>query len=140
MIRFTDVRKEFYAKNKTIKALDGLTFDVGEGEIVGLLGPNGAGKSTSVKILSTIILPTSGEVTVKNYNILTQAKEIREYMVVILQGNAVDLWLDVKENLKIFGYFHGLKGKNLVNQIDKVISSRNNYAYLYLFNEAGILL
>jgi ABC-2 type transport system ATP-binding protein len=122
LIRFTDVRKEFYAKNKTIKALDGLTFDVGEGEIVGLLGPNGAGKSTSVKILSTIILPTSGEVTVKNYNILTQAKEIREYMVVILQGNAVDLWLDVKENLKIFGYFHGLKGKNLVNQIDKVIN------------------
>jgi len=65
-------------KYKEVEALKGISFEVGEGEIFGLVGPNGAGKSTALKIIATILSPTSGSVTVFDYDIKKDAAKIRE--------------------------------------------------------------
>ncbi len=59
------------------RAIDDLTFDIKKGEIVGFLGPNGAGKTTTMRILTTYLLPTSGEVQIGGYNIFDHPLEIR---------------------------------------------------------------
>ena len=61
-----------------IRALDGLSFNIKPGEIYGLIGPNGAGKTTTLRIVSTLILPTSGEVTVFGLDAVKQAGEVRK--------------------------------------------------------------
>jgi ABC-2 type transport system ATP-binding protein len=61
-----------------IHALDGLTFDVKQGEIFGLIGPNGAGKTTALRIVSTLLLPTSGTVKVFNLDVVHDADEVRK--------------------------------------------------------------
>ncbi|MFA6437397.1 MAG: ABC transporter ATP-binding protein [Candidatus Paceibacterota bacterium] len=65
-------------KYKEVEALKGISFEVGEGEIFGLVGPNGAGKSTALKIIATILSPTSGEVNIFGYDIKKDAQKIRE--------------------------------------------------------------
>ena len=64
----------------TIRAVDGVTFQVQRGEIVGFLGPNGAGKSTTMKMLTCFIAPTEGEVRVAGYDIYTQSLDIRRHL------------------------------------------------------------
>src|SRR5690349_7544549 len=69
------VKSLFVRETKTIHALDGISLDIGEGELVGFLGPNGAGKSTTLKILTGILHPTSGEVNIMNYVPWKQRKQ-----------------------------------------------------------------
>ena len=85
IIEVIDVKKHFSSKKRqnlfkskknVVEALKGVTFDVDQGEIFGLLGPNGAGKTTLIKILTTLLLPTSGIARVNGYN-LQQDKEIK---------------------------------------------------------------
>jgi len=61
-----------------VRALDGLSFKIKRGEIFGVIGPNGAGKTTSLRIVSTLLLPTSGSVKVFNYNVVRRASEVRK--------------------------------------------------------------
>jgi ABC-2 type transport system ATP-binding protein len=61
-----------------IRALDGLTFNIKQGEIYGLIGPNGAGKTTALRIVSTLLIPTSGTITVFNLDVVNQATEVRK--------------------------------------------------------------
>ena len=60
-----------------VRALDGLTFNVEKGEIYGLIGPNGAGKTTSLRIIATLLLPTSGSVKVFGLDVVSKAEEVR---------------------------------------------------------------
>jgi len=89
-------------------AVDDISFKVSEGEVFGLLGPNGAGKSTLIRMLTTLLLPTSGSATVDGNDIVTEAGEVRRAIGVIPQAMTSDLDLSAAENLLIFAKLYGV--------------------------------
>ena len=115
--------KEFPHHNgeRHFRAVDDISFDVERGQIFGLLGPNGAGKSTTIKILTTLIQPTSGVMTVNGFNVVTQSNEVRNSICVVIQENAVDTYLTVKNNFLTFGKFHGLTKKETELRMGRLI-------------------
>ena len=90
-------------------AVNGVTFGVEEGEIFGLLGPNGAGKSTLIRILTTLLPPTSGTARVGGFDIVSQAGEVRRSIGVIPQAMTSDLELTVRENMLIHAKLYGVR-------------------------------
>ncbi len=91
-----------------VRAVDGMSFTVRRGEIFGLLGPNGAGKTTLVKVLATLLAPTSGRAEVLGYDVVSMPLAVRRQIAVVLQENATEFFLSVRDNLVTFGKFHGL--------------------------------
>ncbi len=89
-------------------AVDAISFDVREGEIFGLLGPNGAGKSTLIRMLTTLLKPTSGQATVGGFDVATRADDVRRTIGVIPQAMTTDLELSATENLLIFAKLYGV--------------------------------
>ena len=89
-------------------AVKGISFAVAEGEIFGLLGPNGAGKSTLIRMMTTLIPPTSGTVLVDGFDVITQSDDVRRAIGVIPQAMTSDLDLSVYENLLIFAKLYGV--------------------------------
>src|SRR5438477_8363163 len=90
------------------EAVKGITFDVAEGEIFGLLGPNGAGKSTLIRMLTTLLPPTSGTAVVNGFDIVQQADGVRHSIGVIPQAMTSDLELSVEENIIIYAKLYGV--------------------------------
>ncbi len=93
-----------------VRAVDGLSFDVAPGSIFGLLGPNGAGKSTTLKVLTTRSRPTDGTATVLGYDVVTGSLDVRRRISAVIQENAAELFLTVRDNLLTFSRFHGRSG------------------------------
>jgi ABC-2 type transport system ATP-binding protein len=108
-------------RSSPVRALDGISFSVRQGEIFGLLGPNGAGKSTALKILTTLLQPTSGIAEVLGHNVITEPLEVRKNICVVVQEDAVELYLTVKNNFVAFGQFHGLSRKEIDQRAGRVI-------------------
>jgi len=93
-------------------ALDGISLEVREGELFGLLGPNGAGKTTLIKILTTLLLPTSGRVLVAGFDVTREAYHIRERISMVAGGeNSGYGILNVQENLWMFSQFYGVPNR-----------------------------
>ena len=89
-------------------AVDGVTFKVEAGEIFGLLGPNGAGKSTLIRMLVTLLPPTSGSASINGFDVVKKADDVRHSIGVIPQAMTSDLELTVEENLSIFAKLYGV--------------------------------
>jgi ABC-2 type transport system ATP-binding protein len=89
-------------------AVDGLSFAVERGEIFGLLGPNGAGKSTLIRMLTTLVPPTSGTARVNGFDIAHAANQVRQCIGVIPQAMTSDLELTAAENMSIFAKLYGI--------------------------------
>ncbi len=89
-------------------AVQGITFSVEEGETFGLLGPNGAGKSTLIRMLTTLIPPTSGTAAVGGFDVAAESNGVRRCIGVIPQAMTSDLELSVRENLLIFAKLYGV--------------------------------
>ena len=89
-------------------AVAGITFAVDEGETFGLLGPNGAGKSTLIRMLTTLLPPTSGTAIINGFDVTRQADGVRRSIGVIPQAMTSDLELSVEENLLIFAKLYGV--------------------------------
>jgi len=101
-------------------AVNGVTFNVEQGEIFGLLGPNGAGKSTLIRMLTTLLPPTSGTARVAGFDIVAQADDVRRTIGVIPQAMTSDLELTVRENLLIHAKLYGVgrdKRKRLIAEL-----------------------
>ena len=101
-------------------AVDGISFEVGHGEIFGLLGPNGAGKSTLIRMLTTLIPVTSGTARVNGFDVAKDPNGVRRSIGVIPQAMTSDLELSVEENLLIFSKFYGVpreKRKRLIPEL-----------------------
>jgi ABC-2 type transport system ATP-binding protein len=92
-----------------IKAVDGISFEIKQGEIFGLLGPNGAGKTTTVKILTTLTKPDAGKCFINGFDVIKEPYEIRKFIGVVPQENNLDRDLTVYENLFIYGKLHKVK-------------------------------
>src|ERR1022692_949253 len=90
-------------------AVDSLNFSVDHGEVFGLLGPNGAGKSTLIRMLTTLVPPTSGTARVNGFDIVHQANDVRQSIGVIPQAMTSDLDLSAEENMNIFAKLYGLQ-------------------------------
>lgn len=97
------------AGRKPVEALRSVSFNVSKGEMVGLVGPNGAGKSTLIRIIATLLEPTSGRVSVAGYEASRQPDEIRKRIGLVLEGDR-GLYgrLNGRRNLEFFGVLYGL--------------------------------
>lgn len=103
------------------KAVNNISFEVQEGEIVGFLGPNGAGKSTTLKIATTYLPPTSGRVTVGGYDVTLHPMEVRRITGYLPEHNPLYLDLYVHEYLSFIGRLYGLRGSGLKKRVAEMI-------------------
>jgi ABC-2 type transport system ATP-binding protein len=104
-------------------AVKGISFEVQEGEIFGLLGPNGAGKSTLIRMLVTLLAPTSGTALVNGFDVVKQSDDVRRSIGVIPQALTSDLELSVEENLIIFAKLYGVPRDKRRRLIDELLAS-----------------
>jgi ABC-2 type transport system ATP-binding protein len=122
-------RSGWRGRRRQKEALKGINLQIEAGEIFGILGPNGAGKTTLLSILSTLLLPDRGEVTLLGMNGLKDGHRIRE-RVNISSGNANFLWsLTVKENLHFYGMLYGLVGIKREEKVETLIDLFNLVDY-----------
>ena len=121
-IRVTGLRKTFQRRGAPpLDAVDGLSFSVPQAHIFGLLGPNGAGKTTTLKVLTTLIRPTAGRAEVAGIDVVRDPLAVRRQIVVVVQENAAELFLSVRDNLHTFGRFYGLRGPVLKQRADEMM-------------------
>src|SRR5712692_3276953 len=104
------------------KAVDGISFQVNEGEFFGFLGPNGAGKSTTIKVLTTLLKKTAGKVSVAGLDIEKHPEEIRKIIGVQSQETVVDPDLSGKENMMLQGHLHQMGGEELKKWVDELLT------------------
>lgn len=99
------------------KALDQISFDVGEREILGLLGPNGAGKTTAMRILTTYLYPAAGHVTIDGLDVLKDAKKVRKILGYLPETAPLYMDMQTDDYLKFVGQARGLRGKKLKQRL-----------------------
>lgn len=102
-------------------AVDDVSFQVPRGSVLGVLGPNGAGKTTTVRMMTTLLEPTSGTGFVAGYDVRTQQAEVRRAMGLTAQAATVDEILTGKENLRMIGRLYGLSGKAARTRADDLL-------------------
>ena len=112
----------FKKKKRYIEAVQGINLEIREGQIVGLIGINGAGKTTTIKMLSTLLKPSSGDIHMDGLDIVSNFKEARAKINLISGGERNLYWrLTAKENLNYFGSLYFLSGKVLESRVEKLL-------------------
>jgi ABC-2 type transport system ATP-binding protein len=102
-------------------AVDGVSFTVPEGTVLGLLGPNGAGKTTMVRMMTTLTKPTSGTARVAGYDVRTQPEMVRRSLGLTGQVATVDELLTGRENIRMIGGLYGIRRKELARLGDELL-------------------
>lgn len=113
--------RDLYKVYGTQKAVNGISFSVSEGEIVGFLGPNGAGKSTTMKIATCFIPPTSGEVLIGGLDVTARPREVKRITGYLPEHNPLYQDLFVREYLSFAGKIYGLNGKALASRVGEMV-------------------
>ncbi|MDR5684248.1 MAG: ATP-binding cassette domain-containing protein [Armatimonadota bacterium] len=133
-IELHDVRKEYPKRRQgvwpfrgggpqTLTAVDGVTLHVPQGEFFGLLGPNGAGKTTIVRMICTLLEPTSGTVRVLGYDAVRRPADVRARLGAVLTGERSVYWkLSGRENLEYFAALYGVPPRQTRGRIEEVLS------------------
>lgn len=104
-----------------LAAVDGISFEIEEGEIFSLLGPNGAGKTTTISMLSTLFSPTSGDAFIGDHSVTREPMAVKKIIGVVPQEIALYDDLTARENLVFWGQMYGLSGQALKTRIDQVL-------------------
>ena len=112
------VAKDLTKQFGTFTAVNHINFEVEKGEIFGFLGANGAGKTTAIKMMSGLLLPTSGDALVGGYSIKTESKQIKKHIGYMSQRFSLYNDLTVFENMQLFGTVYGIPPKELKQRID----------------------
>jgi ABC-2 type transport system ATP-binding protein len=108
-----------------MKAVDGLTLNVAEGEIFGLVGPDGAGKTTTMRLLTAIMEPTSGEAWVAGHHIVKEAEAVKEDIGYMSQRFGLYPDLTVMENIDFYADIYGLPRRGRAERIDRLLAFSN---------------
>ncbi len=123
MIHVRDLTKSYDdLRRGKFLALQGISFDAREGEIYGLLGPNGAGKTTALRILSTVLRPTSGIATVNGYDVVTQASMVRHQIGFVSANTGVYDRMTAWEMVAYFGRLYGLPEDQLRDRMEDIFT------------------
>ena len=108
-IRFDNISKIYAGSRGTLKALDGVSFQIEKGEFFGLLGPNGAGKTTLISILAGLARATAGHVTVMGHDVVADYAAARKCLGIVPQELVFDPFFSVRETLRIQSGYFGIK-------------------------------
>jgi ABC-2 type transport system ATP-binding protein len=117
MLTVGDLRKSF----GEMSVVKGVSFKVEKGESFGLLGPNGAGKSTIIHMITGLIPPTSGDIHIKNIEVIKNTKQAQKLIGVVPQEIALYQTMSARENLKFWGRMYDLSGSKLEKSVDEVL-------------------
>jgi ABC-2 type transport system ATP-binding protein len=118
VIVLEDLHKHF----KDVKAVDGISFEICEGEIFGLLGPNGAGKTTTISMLCTLLKPTAGQAFVCGYDIRKEKDEVRKSIGIVFQDPSLDDQLTGYENLDFHGRLYSIPKSERAAKIEELLA------------------
>ncbi len=113
--------KTFGTGEKAVKAVDGASFKVKKGEVFAFLGPNGAGKSTTIKMLTTLLQPTAGNVRISGLDALMQSDEVRRRIGIVFQDPSVDDELTAYENMEFHGRLYGVPADEIHSRIQELL-------------------
>jgi len=129
-VEVEDLRREFETKKKKVVALDGVSLQVRQGEIFGVLGPNGAGKTTMIRILSTLLLPTSGTARVMGYEVAKEPEKVRPLISMASGAERAGYdYITARGNLWFFSQLYGIPtplAQNRINELSKEIGLGDN--------------
>ncbi len=117
IIEVKDLVKKFGA----MTAVNGVSFDVGEGEIFGFLGPNGAGKSTTIAMLTTLLPPTSGEARIAGWSVTGDKDKVRHTIGIVFQDPSLDDRLTAEENLRFHARLYGVPRGEYLKRMESVL-------------------
>jgi len=131
MIEVRDLVKEYRAGGgKTVRAVDGVSFHVADGEMVGLLGGNGAGKTTTMRIVATLLTPTSGMARVAGHDVRTDPIGVRRSLGYVSATTGVADRLSPREVLDSSGRLHGIERRLLADRIAWLTASLDLGSFL----------
>ena len=123
MIEVSELTKCFSdPKRGIVSALDGVSFEVKPGEVFGLLGPNGAGKTTCLRILSTVLRPTSGRTIISGYDVANYPEQVRSRIGFMSNNTGIYDRMTAWEMVEYFGRLYGLTGDKLTHRMDEVFT------------------
>ncbi len=103
-------------------ALDRVSFDAAPGQVYGLLGPNGAGKTTALRILSTVLRPTAGAVTINGFDVVAESSQVRRQIGFMSANTAVYDRMTAWEMVEHFGRLHGIPEEDLVERMEMLFA------------------
>lgn len=122
VILIEDLRKDYLDKARgVIHAIDGISLDCQPGEIVGLLGPNGAGKTTTLRVLATVLAPTSGTARVAGHDVLAEPLLVRKNLGFLTGGTGLYGRLTPLETLRFFGRLHEMSEEEIKSRSEKLL-------------------
>jgi len=119
-VRFEAVAKTYTGARGTLRALDGVSFDISQGEFFGLLGPNGAGKTTLISVLAGLVRATSGRVQVLGHDVVADYAAARKALGIVPQELVFDPFFSVRETLRIQSGYFGVRNNDA--WIDELLS------------------
>jgi len=122
---FAVLVRDLYKNFGNIRALNGISFEVSEGEIFGLIGPNGAGKTTTLRIIATLLRPTSGEVLVFGYDVVKDGSKIRELISYLPEEAGAYKNLSGIDYLRFMAGFYARDGKKKKEMVERAIEIAN---------------
>ncbi len=121
IIKAQNLKKTF----GTVKALDGISLEVNEGEIYGIVGPDGAGKTTLMRLLTSIMIPTEGDAWVDNFHTVKQAENVKEKIGYMSQRFGLYNDLTVLENIIFYANLYGVSKKERAEKLERLLSFSN---------------
>ena len=116
MIKVSNLHKSF----GKVKAVRGISFEVGDGEITGLLGPNGAGKTTTLRMLYSLLPPDEGEIRIDGLDPTKDAMAIKRTLGVVPDSRGLYTRMSARENIAYYGELHGMSGKDINKRVEEL--------------------
>jgi len=121
-----NLAKIYKNKNQKVPAVDGISFSLKKGALVGLLGPNGAGKTTTIKCICRLLNPTGGKIFINGIDIIKNSHFAFEKVAAVLEGNRNVYWrMSTKENLLLFAGLQGYSSKDVKQKLEELVEIFN---------------